>query len=330
MSGLTTRLHMLAALCFVCGTSNIAAFAASAPQQWHATRPLRMVVPFAPGGGADAMARLIQPKLVEVVGQPIVIDNRAGASGNIGAELVAKSPPDGYTIMMTTANLTIAPSVFTTLPFDVVRDFTAVSLLAKAPSILAIHPALPAKTVKELIALAKASPGKLNYASDGGGPVELGMELFKVAANVDLKNVPYKSTGPAVIAVISGESSAIMAPALAVMPHSKSGRLRALAITSAQRVDVLPDLPTIAESGVPKFEVNLWYGILAPARVPSTIVAALNRYFAAVIQSPDIKARLTNEASIPAVSTPQEFADFVKADIDKWALAARKPAAAVK
>jgi tripartite-type tricarboxylate transporter receptor subunit TctC len=232
--------------------------------------------------------------------------------------------------MMTTANLTIAPSVFSTLPFDVVRDFTAVSLLAKAPSILAVHPAVPAKTVKELIALAKASPGKMNYASDGGGPVELGMELFKVAGNVDLTNVPYKSTGPAVIAVISGESSAIMAPALAVIAQSKSGRLRALAITSAQRIDVLPDLPTIAESGVPKFEVNLWYGILAPARIPAPIVAELNHHFASIVQSPDIKTRLTNEASIPVSSTPQEFAEFVKADIGKWAVAAKKSAAGVK
>src|SRR5256714_11828904 len=227
--------RILVLLCLVSVVSGgTGAFAATSPQQWHPTRPLRMVVPFAPGGGADAMARLIQPKLVELAGHQIVIDNRAGASGNIGAELVAKSPPDGYMVMMTTANLTIAPSVFSTLPFDVVKDFTAVSLLTKSPSILAVNPALPAKTVKELIALAKASPGKIMYASDGGGPLELGMELFKVAANVDLTNVPYKSTGPAAIAVISGEASAIMAPALALIPHAQSGRLRALAITSAQ------------------------------------------------------------------------------------------------
>jgi tripartite-type tricarboxylate transporter receptor subunit TctC len=270
------------------------------------------------------MARLIQPKLVEMLGQQVVIDNRAGASGNIGAEMLAKSAPDGYTVMMTTANLTIAPSAFATLPFDIAKDFTGVCLLSKAPSILAVTPSLPAQSVKALIDLAKASPGKLNFAGDGGGPVELGFEIFNAMAGTKIVNVPYKSTGPAITAVIAGESAAIMAPALAVIPHYKSGRLRALGISSAQRLGVLPELPTIAEAGVPNFEVNLWYGILAPAATPAPVIAALNRAFNGVIRSPEIRQRLINDASIPVGSTPKEFTEFVKADIGKWALAAKK------
>lgn len=316
-----TRTLVLCTLALFGGTANAAS---TVPAQWHPTKSLRLVVPFAPGGGADAMARLIQPKLADAIGQPVVIDNRPGASGNIGAELVAKAPPDGHTVMMTTANLTIAPSMFPKLPFDVVKDFTGVSLLTKAPSILAVNPATPAKSVKELIALAKAAPGKLLYAGDGGGPVELGFEIFKAAARVDLTNVPYKSTGPGIVAVISGEAAAIMAPALALIPHIKSGRVRALGVSSAQRIEVLPDLPTIAEAGVPKFEVNLWYGILAPAATPAPIVNALSGYFNAVILAPEVKTRLVNEASIPVGSTPRELTEFVKADIGKWASAAKK------
>jgi tripartite-type tricarboxylate transporter receptor subunit TctC len=317
-----SKIAMLCAPALLGGIATAAQSAAVG--DWHPTRPLRLVVPFAPGGGADAMARLIQTKLAAAIGQSVVIDNRPGASGNIGAELVAKSPPDGHTVMMTTANLTIAPSVFPKLPFDVVKDFTGVSLLSKAPSILAVNPATAVKSVKELIALAKASPGKLNYAGDGGGPVELGFEIFKTMAGVDLTNVPYKSTGPAIVAVIGNEATAIMAPALALIPHIKSSRLRALGISSAQRIEVLPDIPTIAEAGVPKFEVNLWYGILAPAATPAPVVNALNGYFNSVILAPDIKARLINEASIPVASTPRELTAFVKADIGKWAIAAKK------
>jgi len=315
----------LALLCVCALLSGVSIAASGTPaSQWRPTKPLRLIVPFAPGGGADAMARTIQAKLQEALGQPVVIDNRAGASGNIGAELLAKSPPDGYTVMMTTANLTIAPSMFPKLPFDIAKDFTGVTLLAKAPSILAVNPTLPAKSVKELIALAKASPGKLNYAGDGGGPVELGFEIFKVMAGVNIVNVPYKSTGPAIIAVVGNEASAIMAPALAIIPQAKAGRVRALGVSSAQRIDVMPELPTIAEAGVPKFEVNLWYGILAPAATPAPIVNALNAYFNGVVHSPDVRTRLVNEASIPVASTPREFTDFVRADIGKWAIAVRK------
>jgi len=305
----------LAALC---------AFAAHmAGAQGYPTKPLRFIVPYAPGGGADLMARLLQPRLVDILGQQVVIDNRPGASGNVGADVAAKATPNGYTLFMATANLTMAVSVFSKLPFDPVKDFAAVSLLAKAPSILAVNPALPAKSVKELIALAKASPGKINYASDGGGPLQLGVELLKTMAGINLTNIPYNSTGPAAIAVMGGEASVIMAPAPAVIPHAKSGRLRALAITSAQRLEVVQELPTVAESGVPGFEANQWYGILVPAGTPAAIVMELNRHCVRIMAMPDLKARLAGDASIAVGSTPGEFSQFLKDDIAKWAIAAK-------
>jgi tripartite-type tricarboxylate transporter receptor subunit TctC len=281
-----------------------------------------LIVPYPPGGGTDTIARLLQPHLAKLTGQQIVVDNRGGASGNIGADIAAKAPANGYTLLMATANLTMAVTVFKKLPFDPIKDFETVSLLAKAPNILAINPGLKATSVKELVELAKATPAKLNYASDGGGPLQLGMELFKKMADVDLTNVPYNGTGPASIAVISGEASAIMAPALAIIPHAKSGRLRALAITSSERLSVLPDLPTVGESGVPGFEANQWYGVLVPAGTPKAIVARLNRDLATAMNLPVIKSRLEHDASIPVASTPAEFEKFLKDDIAKWALAA--------
>jgi len=295
----------------------------AASAQSFATKPLRFIVPYAPGGGADLMARTIQPRLVAMLGQQVVIDNRPGAGGNIGADVAAKSSANGYTLFMGTANFSMAVSLFGKLPFDPVRDFTAVSLLAKSPSILAVNPALPAKSVQELIALAKGAPGKINYASDGGGPLQLFVELMKTMAKIDLTNIPYNSTGPAVLAVISGEASVVMAPAPAVIPHARSGRLRALAASSAQRLDAMRDLPTIAESGVPGFEANQWYGILVPAGTPAAIVAELNRHCVKIMQMAEIKERLANDASIAIGSTPREFAQFLQDDIAKWAVAAK-------
>jgi len=295
----------------------------AADAQSYATKPLRFIVPYAPGGGADIMARTIQPRLVEMLGQQIVIDNRPGAGGNIGADVAAKSPANGYTLFMGTANFSMAVSLFGKLPFDPIRDFTAVSLLAKSPSILAVNPSLAAKSVKELIALAKVAPGKINYASDGGGPLQLFVELLKTMAKIDLTNIPYNSTGPAAIAVISGEASVIVAPAPAVIPYAKSGRLRALAITSAMRLDAMPDLPTVDESGVPGFEANQWYGILVPVGTPAAIVNELNRDCVKIMQMVDLRDQLASQASIAIGSTPGEFAKFLKNDIDKWAVATK-------
>jgi tripartite-type tricarboxylate transporter receptor subunit TctC len=295
----------------------------AANAQKYPEKPLRFIVPYAPGGGADIMARTLQAKLVDVVGQQVVIDNRPGAGGNIGADAAAKATANGYTMFMGTANFSMAPSLFGKLPFDPVRDFAPVSLLAKSPSILAVNPALPANSVKELIALAKASPGKINYASDGGGPLQLFVELLKTMAKIDLTNIPYNSTGPAAIATIGGEASVIVAPAPALIPFAKSGRLRALAITSAQRLDAMRDLPTVAESGVPGFEANQWYGVLVPAGTPAAIVGELNVHCVRIMQMSDIRERLARDASIAVGSTRAEFAQFLKADIDKWAVAAK-------
>jgi tripartite-type tricarboxylate transporter receptor subunit TctC len=296
----------------------------------YATRPLHFIVPYGPGGGADIMARTIQPGLTEMLGQQVVIDNRPGAGGNIGADIAAKSSADGYTLFMGTANFSMAVSLFRTLPFDPLRDFTPVSLLAQAPSILAVNPSLPAKSVKDLIALAKGAPGKINYASDGGGPLLLFVELLKTMTKIDLTSVPYKSTGPAVTAVIAGEVSVVMAPAPAVIPHAKSDRLRALAITSGKRLDAMPDLPTVAEAGVPGFEASQWYGILVPTGTPAAIVAELNRYCVKIMDMADIREKLANRASIAIGSTPAEFAKFLRDDIEKWAVAAKYSGAQVR
>ena len=295
----------------------------SIPREKYPARPLRLIVPYAPGGGADLMARTLQAKLVERLGQQVVIDNRPGAGGNIGADVAAKAAATGYTLFMGTANFSMAPSLFAKLPFDPVRDFTTVSLLAKSPSLLAVNPALPAKSVAELIALARGTLGKINYASDGGGPLQLFVELLKTMAKIDLTNIPYSSTGPAAIAVMAGEASVIMAPAPAVIPHAKSGRLRALATSGAQRIDAMRELPTIAESGVPGFEANQWYGILVPAGTSAAAVAELNRHFVNIMQLPEVRDRLANDASSAIGSTPQAFAQFLQEDIAKWAVAAK-------
>jgi tripartite-type tricarboxylate transporter receptor subunit TctC len=295
----------------------------AAPAQKYPEKPLRFIVPYAPGGGADIMARTLQAKLVDLIGQQVVIDNRPGAGGNIGADVAAKAPANGYTLFMATANFSMAPGLFGKLPFDPLRDFAPVSLLAKSPSIVAVNPALPAISIKELIALAKASPGKINYASDGGGPLQLFVELLKTMTKIDMTNIPYNSTGPAVIATAAGEASVIVAPAPALIQFAKSGRLRALAITSAQRIDAMRDLPTVAESGVPGFEANQWYGVLVPAGTPAAVVSELNAQCVKIMRMADIKERLARDASIPLGSAPAEFGKFLKEDIDKWTTAAK-------
>jgi len=227
----------------------LALAATEAFAQSYPAKPVRFIVPFAPGGGADLVARLVATPLSESLGQQVVVDSRGGASGIIGTEMAAKSAPDGYTMVLTSTNLAAGVSLYRKLPFDLQKDFSPVILLAKTPSILAVHPSLPVKTVQELIALAKSAPGKINYAGGVGTTLQLNAELFKSMAKIDLVHVPYNGTGPAVIGALSGEAPVILAPTLALLPHVKSGRLRALAITSIQRSAAVPDLPTVAESG---------------------------------------------------------------------------------
>jgi tripartite-type tricarboxylate transporter receptor subunit TctC len=286
--------------------------------QAYPAKAIRFIVPFGPGGGADAMARLIGTPFSERLGQPVVIENRGGAGGTIGAALGAKAPPDGYTIVMASTNLAAAPSLHGKLPFDPLKDFTAVTLLARTPSMIAVHPSLPVRSVKELIALARARPGQINYAGGVGSTNHLDAELFKSMAKVDIVQVPYNGTGASLIGVVSGEASVIIAPTLVVLPHVKSGRLRALAVTGAQRSRATPDLPTVAESGLPGFETAQWYGIVVPAGVPDAIVSRLNGEAVKVVQDPELAARLAREGTIPAGTSPQEFAAYFKNEVAKW------------
>ena len=296
-----------------------AVMSSQALAQPYPAKPVRFIVPFVPGGSADFFARAIAPDLSEALGQQVVIDNRGGAGGTIGAEIAARAAPDGYTIVLATANVAMNVSLYTRWSVNPSRDFRAVSLLGSAPNIVAVHPSLPAKSVKELIALAKAKPGQIRYASGGSGSTShLATELFKTMAGVDLLHVPYKGTGPAVVALLSGESSVLIPPASAVLPHDKAGRMRALAISSSARFEAAPNLPTVAEAGVPGYEASQWYGVMVPAATPQPIVTRLNRVLVKIVQNPDFKSRMLAQATMVSGTSPDEFAAYMKDEIAKW------------
>jgi tripartite-type tricarboxylate transporter receptor subunit TctC len=298
----------------LCGVS-----AAIAHAEGYPSRPVRMLVPYPAGGGADFIGRLLAQGLSERLGQQVFVDNRSGAGGTIGTTFAAKAAPDGQTIYLAAANLAWSVSLFENLAYDPLIDFSAVGLVARTPSILAINPALLAKSVKELIALAKASPGKINSAGGTGTSMQTDMELFKAMAGVDFAQIPYRGTAPAVLATLSGEVSVIIAPTIALLPHLRSGALRALAISSDQRSPAFADLPTVAEAGVPGFETYQWYGILVPSRTPRDIVVRLNREISSVIRTPNVETLLASQALVPATDTPEEFEEFVRAQVTKWA-----------
>jgi tripartite-type tricarboxylate transporter receptor subunit TctC len=280
-----------------------------------------MIVPAAPGGGADYVARLVSIKLTENLGQAVVIDNRAGASGTIAAEITAKSAPDGYTLLMAqSTSVVIAPHIYQKLNYDTLKDFAPVTLVALVPNILVVHPSVPANSVKELIALAKAKPGQLNFPSSGSGaPSHLAGEMFKSMAGVNLVHVPYKGAGPAANALLAGEMQLMFAPIVAVLPQVKANRLRALAVTSAKRSPAAPDIPTIAEAALPGYDISSWFGIFAPARTPTAIVDTLYRETAQALKLPEIRARFASEGAEPVGSSPQEFAAYVRAEYAKYA-----------
>ena len=290
-----------------------------ASAQSYPSKPVRWIVAFSPGGGADTTARLIAPLLSERLGQQVIVDNRGGAGGTIGAAQAARAAPDGYTLLLGSTNLAAAPALQGKLPFDPVKDFAAVSLLAKVPNVMAVHPSLPVKSVKELIAVAKARPGQLNYASGGvGSTLHLDAELFKAMARVDIVQVPYNGTGPAMIGILSGEASLVIAPTISVLPHARSGRLRGLAVTTLERSPAAPQLPTVSESGVPGFETAQWYGILVPAGTPTAVIARLNAECVNIMQTPELSSRMMKEGSIPLGTTPQDFSVFFKEELAKW------------
>jgi len=291
----------------------------------YPTRAVRIVVPFPPGGGTDIISRTVAQKLNEVWGQPVIVDNRAGANGVIGTDLVAKAKPDGYTLGVVIANHGINPALYSKLPYDSLRDFSPVTLMAQYPYILTVHPSLPARSVKEFIALAKARPGALSYASSGNGSgPHLGMELFKSAAKVDIVHVPYKGASPANTDLLAGQVQVMFNNFLAAMPFIKSDRLRVLAVTTSTRSKVMPELPTLAESGLPGFDVKSYYALLAPAGTPPAIVTRIQGDTAAVLRIPAVNQRLSAEGAEPVGSTPEALTKLLEAEIQKWSKVIRE------
>jgi tripartite-type tricarboxylate transporter receptor subunit TctC len=296
------------------------------------TKPVRIVVPFAAGGTTDILARAIAQKLTESMGQPFIVDNRPGAAGNIGAELVAKSAPDGYTLLMGTVGThAINAALYPKMPYDHVKDFQPVLLVAGVPNVLAVYPGVPANTVQELIAYAKANPGKLNFASSGSGTsIHLSGELFKVATGAQMQHIPYKGSAPALQDLVGGQVQLMFDNLPSALPLIKAGKLRALAVTSAARSPVLPDVPTVAESGLPGFEASSWFGLLAPAGTPAAVVAKINADGNKWLDSPNARENLAAQGAIAAGGTPADFAKHINVETAKWAKVVKESGAKVE
>lgn len=291
----------------------------NAGAQGYPSRPLRMIVPFPPGGGTDILARIVAQKLGERLGQQVIVDNRPGAGTNIGMEMAARAVPDGYTLLMASIGVAANPSLYPKMPFDPVRDLAPVTLVAIAPTVLAVHPSVPARTVKQFISLVQAKPGQLNYGSYGSGSgAHLAAELFKLTTGLDIVHVPYKGGGPAITALMSGEVQMVFSSMLPVMPHLKSGRLVALALASAKRTAALPELPTFREAGV-DYETGTWFGVLVPAATPKEIVARLHGEIARIVKLPDVQERIAGEGADPVGNTPAEFQAFIRNEAAKAA-----------
>ena len=297
----------------------VAIAAPAAAQQNFPSRPIRLISPFAAGGGNDLLCRTVAAKMTESLKQQVIVENRTGANGMIGTEAAARAAPDGHTLALIPSGHAVNASLYSKLPYDPVRDFTTVSLVGASPLVLALHPSLPAKNVKELTALAKARPGQLSYVSAGiGSSGHLGGALFEVMTGTRMVHVPYKGMSLALIDLVSGQVSLSFATSLSVIPHVQSGRLRALASSGAQRSPALPNLPTIAES-VPGYEASLWYGFVGPARIPADIVRRLNAEIVAALKFPDIRERLGAQGIDVQTSTPDEFAKLLGNDMERWA-----------
>ena len=290
-------------------------------QTAYPMRPVRIVVPFPPGGPSDVALRTLTPRLSELLGQPVVVDNRGGAGGATGTELVAKSPPDGYTLLHgTIGGLAVAPTLHSKLGYNTLRDLAPLTQTVNVAYIVTLHPSVPVKSIKELLALAKARPDKLNYGSSGAGTgPHLAGELLKMMGGVAMVHVPYKGSAPAQTALISGEVDLTFENTLIVLPQVKSGRVRPIAATGAQRSKLMPDLPTVAESGVPGYSATGWYGLVAPAATPKDIITRLNSDITRVLRMPEIADRLNSLAAEPAPGTPEQFTAFIRSEIEKWA-----------
>lgn len=306
------RILITAALAAMC-------MSASAQERPYPAKPIRFIVPFAAGGGADIVARLIGARLTEAMGVQFVVDNRAGASSTVGDTLGARAVPDGYTINLVTTSYAVNPSFYKELPFHPVDGVTPISLIGTSPLLAVVHPAVPAKTLKELIGHAKANPGKLNYASTGhGGLVHLYVELFKLMAGVDMVHIPYKGTGPALNELIGGQTQFFLGSNVATVPHVKSGRLRALAVTTAQRSPALPDLPTVAEAGVPGFEAVHWFAVLGPRGLPRGIMSRLNAELKRVVSLSDVASGMEKAGLVPMHTTPEALREHIRKEVAKF------------
>ncbi len=315
-AGVKRKLAVLAALfaaCLVC-------FATPAHAAGYPEKPVRFVVPTTQGGGADTLARHLATRLADRWGQQVVVDNRPGANGITGVEAVAKAATDGYTLLMTFTDHFVNPSLYKTLPFNMAKDFAPVIFVGSLPFVLAVHPSVPANSVQELLALARAKPGKLNFGSAGtGGSVHLAGELFKAMGGVDITHVPYKGTSAAMPDLVSGRIEMMFPSAITAKPFADNGRLKLLAVTSAKRSPDVPQLPTVAESGIPGFEVGIWYGVLVPAGTPADIVKKLNADIRDVANADDLKALMAKQGVTLAPGTPEQFAAFYASEMKKWA-----------
>ncbi len=300
-------------------TACLIAASTTAHAQNYPIKPVRLIVASSPGGGTDITARVIAPRLSEYLGRQVVIENRAGATTTIGGDFVARSAPDGYTLWMCVSSLAILPYMLPRVPYDVVRDFAPVSQVVVLPNVMVSHPSLPVQSVQELIAFARSRPGQLNFAAGSSGSNQhLAIELFLSMTGLKIVYVPYKGQGPALVAVVSGEVSLMMANILSALPHVRNGRVRAIGVTGPKRATVAPDIPTIAEAGVRDYEVVQWYGILAPANTPRDIIARLHAATVRALQDPAIKERFASDGGETVGNTPEEFAAVIRADLKKW------------
>lgn len=319
MSSRTHHLIITFAVLFAHAAAGAAASKGADAAQAYPARPVRLIVPFPPGGGTDIVGRMIGEKLAGALGQPFVVDNRGGAASTLGSAIAAKAAADGYTVLLVTATFAISANYYKTLPYDPVKDFDAIGLVASQPLVLVTHPSVQAKSVKEVIAFAKANPDKLNYASGGeGGINHLAAEMLKSMTGIRMVHISYKGLGPALTALLAGEVQLFIATLGPALPHVRAGKLRALALGSAQRSSTVPELPTIAESGVPGYEATNWYGFLAPRGTPQSVVGLLSQQIVAALVDKDVRHRLAAVGFEPTPSAPRQFADYLKSEIGKW------------
>jgi tripartite-type tricarboxylate transporter receptor subunit TctC len=296
-------------------------------QDGYPARPIRFILPFPPGGGTDILGRLLAERLAANLGQPVVIENRGGAGGNVGAEAAARSAPDGYTIVLVAPSLAIGPTLYSKLNYDPVKDFAPISLVATVPNVMITHPSVPAQTLQEFIAYARSRPGALNFGSGGAGTSNhLAGELFNLLTGTKLVHIPYKGVNLAMQDVLAGNVHLVFIGIPAAAPHIKAGKLRALALVAPERSAALPEVPTVAQAGVSNFDVTTWYGVLAPAGTPRAIVTRLNAELVKVVHSPDVRERLAATGTEPLTSTPEEFAAYIQREIAKWGDVIRKAA----